>query len=45
VRLNPGDTIVVPEKVARPSALREVALWTQLMSQLSISAAALDVIK
>ena len=45
MRLYPGDTIVVPEKAARPSALREVAVWTQLMSQLSISAAALDVIK
>jgi protein involved in polysaccharide export with SLBB domain len=45
VRLYPGDTIVVPEKIVRPSALREVAAWTQLMSQLSISAAALDVIK
>jgi len=45
VRLYPGDTVVVPEKMIRPSALREVAEWTQLMSQLSISAAALDVIK
>lgn len=45
VRLYPGDTIVVPEKMVRPSALREAAVWTQLMSQLSISAAALDVIK
>jgi polysaccharide export outer membrane protein len=45
VRLYPGDTIVVPEKMVRPSALREVAEWTQLMSQLSISAAAIDVIK
>jgi protein involved in polysaccharide export with SLBB domain len=44
-RLYPGDTIVVPEKMVRPSPLREVAEWTQLMSQLSISAAALDVIK
>lgn len=45
VRLQPGDTIVVPEKMVRPSALRSVAEWTQLMSQLSISAAAVDVIK
>ena len=45
VRLYPGDTIVVPEKMVRPSALREVAEWTQLMSQLSLSAAAIDVIK
>jgi protein involved in polysaccharide export with SLBB domain len=45
VRLYPGDTIVVPEKMVRPSALRELTAWTQLMSQLSISAAAIDVIK
>jgi polysaccharide export outer membrane protein len=44
-RLYPGDTIVVPEKMVRPSSLREVAEWTALMSQLSISAAAIDVIK
>jgi len=44
-RLYPGDTIVVPEKMVRPSALRELTAWTQLMSQLSISAAAIDVIK
>ena len=45
VRLYPGDTIVVPEKMVRPSALRELAMWTQLMSQASLSAAAIDVIK
>jgi protein involved in polysaccharide export with SLBB domain len=45
VRLYPGDTIVVPEKMVKPSALRELALWTQLMSQVSLSAAAIDVIK
>lgn len=44
-RLYPGDTIMVPEKLVRPSALRELTAWTQLMSQLSISAAAIDVIK
>jgi protein involved in polysaccharide export with SLBB domain len=45
VRLYPGDTIVVPEKMVKPSALREMALWTQMMSELSVSAAAVDVIK
>ncbi|MGB6721280.1 MAG: SLBB domain-containing protein [Terracidiphilus sp.] len=44
-RLYPGDTIVVPEKMVKPSALREMATWTELMSQLSLSAAAIDVIK
>lgn len=45
LRLSPGDTIIVPEKMVRPSALRELTVWTQLMSQLSLSAAAIDVIK
>jgi protein involved in polysaccharide export with SLBB domain len=45
VRLYPGDTVVVPEKMVKPSSLREIALWTQLMSELSVSAAAVDVIK
>jgi len=45
VRLYPGDSIIVPEKSVRPSGMRQLTEWTQLMSQLSISAAALDVIK
>jgi polysaccharide export outer membrane protein len=45
LRLYPGDTIVVPEKMVRPSSLRELMNWTQLMSQFSLSAAAVDVIK
>jgi len=45
VRLYPGDTIVVPEKMIRPSGLRALANWTQVMSQLTLSAVALDVVK
>jgi polysaccharide biosynthesis/export protein len=45
VRLYPGDTIVIPEKPVKPSALGELAAWTEVMSQLSISAAAVDVVK
>jgi polysaccharide biosynthesis/export protein len=45
LRLYPGDTIVIPEKPVKPSSLRELAAWTEVMSQLSISAAAVDVIK
>jgi protein involved in polysaccharide export with SLBB domain len=45
LRLCPGDTIVVPEKMVRPSSLRELMNWTQLMSQFSLSAAAVDVIR
>ncbi len=45
VHLYPGDTVVVPEKTVRPSALRELADWTQIMSQLTLSAAALNAVK
>lgn len=45
LRLSPGDTIVVPEKTFRPSALRGVLDWTQVFSQLALGAAALNVIQ
>jgi protein involved in polysaccharide export with SLBB domain len=45
MRLNPGDTIVVPEKNLRPSALRGILAWSQLFSQFALGAAALSVIK
>jgi protein involved in polysaccharide export with SLBB domain len=42
--LNPGDTLVVPEKTFRPSALRGVLDWSQLFSQFALGAAALSVL-
>jgi protein involved in polysaccharide export with SLBB domain len=45
LRLNPGDTIVVPEKTFRPSALRGVLDWSQVFSQFALGAAALNVIQ
>jgi protein involved in polysaccharide export with SLBB domain len=45
VRLYPGDTIVVPEKSVGPGAMREFLSWTQVFSQLALSAAAIDIIK
>jgi len=44
LRLNPGDTIVVPDKTFRPSALRGVSDWTQIFSQLALGAAAINVL-
>jgi protein involved in polysaccharide export with SLBB domain len=44
LRINPGDTIVVPEKTFKPSALRGVLDWSQMFSQFALGAAALDVI-
>ncbi len=44
-RMNPGDTIVVPEKTFKPSALRSVVDWSQMFSQFALGAAALSVLK
>jgi protein involved in polysaccharide export with SLBB domain len=45
LRMNPGDTIVVPEKSFRPNALRGFLDWSQLFSQFALGAAALSVIQ
>lgn len=42
--VNPGDTIVVPEKSFKLSALRGVLDWSQLFSQFALGSAALSVI-
>jgi protein involved in polysaccharide export with SLBB domain len=39
LKMYPGDTIVVPDKTFKPSALRDVALWTQIFSQVALGAA------
>lgn len=44
LRLNPGDTIVVPDKSIKPSALRGIIDWTQVISQVGFGAAALSVV-
>jgi len=45
LRLYPGDSIVVPEKTFRSSALRGVIDWSTLFSQFALGAAALSVLK
>lgn len=45
LRMNPGDTLVVPEKTFRPSAIRGILDWSQLFSQFALGAAALSVIQ
>ena len=45
LRINPGDTIVVPEKTFKPSALRGLIDWSQVFSQLALGAAAVNVIR
>ncbi len=39
LKMYPGDTIVVPDKTFKPSALRDVAMWTQILSQVALGAA------
>ena len=43
--ISPGDTIVVPVKTYKKSAMRAVLDWSQLFSQLALGAAAINVIK
>lgn len=42
--LYPGDTLVVPERTFRPSALRGILDWSQVFSQLALGAAAINVL-
>jgi protein involved in polysaccharide export with SLBB domain len=44
LRLYPGDTIVVPDKTLRPSALRYFVQWSQIFSQLALGAAAVNIL-
>ncbi len=44
-RIYPGDTIVVPEKIYKPSALYGILNWSQMFSQLALGAASVNVIR
>ncbi|AXC10916.1 Capsular polysaccharide export system protein KpsC [Acidisarcina polymorpha] len=44
MRLNPGDSIVVPEKTVGASAVRGFINWSQIFSQLAIGAAAINIL-
>ena len=41
LHIYPGDTIVVPEKTFKPSAMRGVMDWSQMFSQFALGAAAI----
>jgi protein involved in polysaccharide export with SLBB domain len=45
LRLYPGDTVVVPEKGVRSSALAAFMAWTQIVANFSLGAAAINVLK
>lgn len=44
-RINPGDAIVIPEKLIRPSALRDIFAYSQIVSSFGLAAAAISVIR
>jgi hypothetical protein len=44
IKLNPGDTLVVPDKTLRPTLLRGFVEWSQVFSQLALGAAAINVL-
>ncbi|HEY4047799.1 MAG TPA: SLBB domain-containing protein [Acidobacteriaceae bacterium] len=43
-KLNPGDTVVIPEKVPKATVLRNLVNYTQIFSQLALGAASIAVI-
>jgi protein involved in polysaccharide export with SLBB domain len=45
LRLYPGDTIIVPEKIIKPSVVRDILAWSSIFSQLAFGAAAINVIR
>ena len=45
LKLLPGDALVVPNKVRVSSKIGQIMLWTQLSSQLALTAAALNSIR
>jgi polysaccharide biosynthesis/export protein len=44
-RLNPGDSIVVPEEILRVPFIRSLRNWTQALADLGLGAAAINVLK
>jgi polysaccharide biosynthesis/export protein len=44
-RLNPGDAIVVPEKINKSTLLRGLTDWSSVFSQFALGAAAVNVIR
>jgi hypothetical protein len=45
LKLYPGDAIIVPEKDAHLSAFSQIMVWSQLMSQMSLSSLVVEGMK
>ena len=44
-RLMPGDTVVVPEQLNKPGFMKGLKDWSQVLGQLGLAAAAINVLK
>lgn len=44
-RINPGDSIVVPEKLIKPTVLRQLTDYSQILSSFGLAAAAINVVR
>lgn len=44
-RINPGDSIVIPERLIKPSALRQFIDYSQILSSFGLAAAAINVVR
>lgn len=45
VSINPGDTIVIPERLIKPTALRQLIDYSQVLSSFGLAAAAINVVR
>ncbi|HEY1203926.1 MAG: polysaccharide biosynthesis/export family protein [Bryobacteraceae bacterium] len=45
LRLNPGDTIVVPEQINKTTVLKGLKDWSQVFAQFGLGAAAISILK
>ena len=43
--INPGDSIVIPEKLIKPTALRNLLDYAQILSSFGLAAAAINVVR
>jgi protein involved in polysaccharide export with SLBB domain len=44
-RINPGDSIVIPEKLIKPTALKELIDYSQILSSFGLAVAAINVVR
>jgi protein involved in polysaccharide export with SLBB domain len=44
-QINPGDSIVIPEKLIKPPVLRDLVEYSQVLSSFGLAAAAINVIR